>query len=186
MIIQLMGTVTHKDPSFVILTAFGVGYRVWVTPHTLAHIPENGEVTLWVHQAVREQSLDLYGFLSKEDLDFFELLIGVSGIGPKSALGILSIADATTLRAAITQGDTSYLTKVSGIGAKSAKKIVLELGDKLGTIAEGNLTEDTDALDALTTMGYSQAEAREALRAVSKDISGASERLKHALKYLAS
>lgn len=186
MFIQLRGVVAHKDPAYIVLDVAGVGYKVYVTPHTLAHTPENEEATLWTHLAVREQSLDVYGFLTQSDLEFFELLIGVSGVGPKSALGILSIADANTLRAAITQGDTTYLTKVSGIGAKSAKKIVLELGDKLGSRVEGNLAHDADAIDALTTMGYSLPEAREALKAVPADVTGASERLKSALKNLAT
>ena len=186
MITQLRGIVAGKDPEYIILDVGGVGYKVFVTPETLAHTPENQEVTLWTHLSVRETALDLYGFLNLPDLRFFELLIGISGVGPKSALSILSLADVPTLTSAISQGDTSYLTKVSGIGAKSAKKIVLELSDKVGKTAEdGSLKEDADALDALAAMGYSVAEAREALKNVPKDVTGASERLKHALKILA-
>lgn len=186
MFIQLRGTVAAKDPEYIVLDVSGVGYMVRVTPYTLAHTPENKEVTLWTHLAVRETALDVYGFLTKPDLDFFELLIGISGVGPRSALGILSLADVATLTNAIAEGDTTYLTKVSGIGAKSAKKIVLELSDKVGSSApSASLKEDAEAIDALTTMGYSSAEARDALKAVPHDIAGASERLKHALKLLA-
>lgn len=186
MFIQLRGVVTAKDPEYIVLDVSGVGYRVAVTPHTLAHTPENKEITVWIHLAVRETALDVYGFLTKQDLDFFELLIGISGVGPKSALGILSLADVDTLTNAIAEGDTTYLTKVSGIGAKSAKKIVLELSDKIGAIAPTvSLKEDADAIDALTTMGYTTAEARDALKAVPSDIVGAGERLKSALKLLA-
>ena len=187
MIIQLRGTIVAKDPEFLILDVSGVGYRVFVTPHTLANTPEHDNVTLWTHLAVRETAMDVYGFLTQDDLNFFELLIGISGVGPKSALGILGMADVQTLTAAISQGDTSYLTKVSGIGAKSAKKIVLELSDKVGKIAQpANFKDDADAIDALAAMGYSVAEARDALKEVPSDITGPSDRIKHALKLLAS
>ncbi|QSH39153.1 Holliday junction branch migration protein RuvA [Candidatus Kaiserbacteria bacterium] len=186
MIIQLRGTVVGKDPEYIILDVSGVGYKVFVTPETLAHTPEDKEAAVWTHLAVRETSLDIYGFLKREDMLFFELLIGISGVGPKSALSILSLADVTTLTSAISQGDTSYLTKVSGIGAKSAQKIVLELSDKVGALSENpSLKEDADAIDALTAMGYSVSEARTALKAVPKDVEGANARLKQALKALA-
>lgn len=187
MITQLRGSVVSKDPEYLILDVHGVGYKVFVTPETLAHTPENKEVVLWTHLSVRETAHDLYGFLNHVDLTFFELLIGISGVGPKSALSILSLADVATLTSAISEGDTSYLTKVSGIGAKSAKKIVLELSDKVGKTAENpTLKEDADTLDALAAMGYSVAEAREALKQVPNEVTGASERLKHALKLLAT
>jgi len=192
MFIQLRGIVVAKDPEYIVLDVGGVGYMVHVTPHTLANTPDDKpagagrEVTIWTHLAVRETALDVYGFLTKQDLDFFELLIGISGVGPKSALGILSLADVDTLTNAIAESDTTYLTKVSGIGAKSAKKIVLELSDKIGAIKPSmSLKEDAEAIDALTTMGYSVAEARDALKAVPNDVVGASDRLKSALKLLA-
>ena len=186
MFIQLHGTVTHKDPEYLVLMVSGVGYKVHVTPDTLAHAPEQADITVWTHLAVRETALDVYGFLNRRDLEFFEMLIGISGVGPKSALSILGLADVDTLTTAVSEGDTSYLTKVSGIGAKSAKKIVLELSDKIGkATSETTLKEDADTLDALVAMGYSHTEARDALKAVPKDISGANERLKAALKTLA-
>ncbi len=179
--------VVAKDPEYIVLDVAGVGYQVFVTPETLAHTSEERTVTLWTHLAVRETALDLYGFLKREDLVFFELLIGISGVGPKSALAILSLADVATLESAVREGDTTYLTKVSGIGAKSAKKIVLELSDKVGKGVEGqSLREDADTLDALTAMGYSVSEARDALKQVPKDIVGGNERLKYALKALAT
>jgi len=187
MITQLRGIVASKDPEFIVLDVGGVGYKVFVSPETLAHTPEDVEVRLWTHLSVRETALDLYGFRTREDLLFFELLIGISGVGPKSALSVLSLTDVATLSSAIASGDTSYLTKVSGIGVKSAKKIVLELSDKVGKMADDpSLKEDADAIDALTAMGYSVAEARQALKRVPKDTVGANERLKAALKVLAS
>ncbi|PCI30839.1 Holliday junction branch migration protein RuvA [Candidatus Kaiserbacteria bacterium] len=187
MFIQLTGKVALKDPEYMVLNVQGVGYKVLVSPDTLANSPENEDYTLWTHLAVREKSLDIYGFRNREDLEFFEMLIGVSGVGPKSAMAILSLADTSTLMSAIAQSDDSYLTKVSGIGAKSAKKIILDLGDKVGkSIHDPSLKEDMDAIEALATMGYSLAESRNALREVPRDITGAGERLKLALKTLSS
>ena len=144
---------------------------------------------MWTHLAVRENALDLYGFIERSELEFFEMLITISGIGPKSALGILSVAPVDTLRRAISSGDTSYLTKVSGIGRKNAEKIVVELRDKLGAIdanAGGTLREEVDALSALEALGYSAREAREALKAVGNNAISTQEKLKAALKSLGS
>ena len=142
---------------------------------------------MWTHLAVRENILDLYGFSSEEELRLFELLLTVSGIGPKSGLAVLDIATVETLRTAIAGGNASYLTKVSGIGKKTAEKIVLELQDKVGAIVEGSaatLHGDSEALEAMRALGYSQAEARDALRKVSSEIEGSSDRLREALRIL--
>jgi Holliday junction DNA helicase RuvA len=116
------------------------------------------------------------------------MLISISGIGPKGALGVLSVASVDTLRKAISAGDTSYLTKVSGIGKKIAEKIVLELKEKLGGAdfisGSETLQEEQDAIEALQALGYSMSEAREALKQISVDISGTSARVKEALKNL--
>ncbi|MCR4330264.1 MAG: Holliday junction branch migration protein RuvA, partial [Patescibacteria group bacterium] len=144
-------------------------------------------VSLWTHLAVRETSLDLYGFLEQPELEFFEMLITISGIGPKSALGILSVAPIDTIKHAIASGDTSYLTKVSGIGKKNAEKIVVELRDKLGgahALDGTMLKEDADVVAVLQSIGYSVKEARDALKGISKDTVGTSEKIKEALKQL--
>lgn len=189
MISHLSGTVLFSGERHIILDVSGVGYRISVTPDTLQKaITQKDAVQLWVHLAVREDSLNLYGFLEREELAFFELLIGISGVGPKSALGILSVAPVGTLRSAIVSGDTSYLTKVSGIGKKNAEKIVLELKDKLGGATEGASSagrkEEVDALEALAAIGYSQREAREALKDIPDSVKGTSQRVKAALKKL--
>jgi Holliday junction DNA helicase RuvA len=142
----------------------------------------------WTYLVVREDALDMYGFTDQTEVNFFELLIGVSGIGPKSALAILSLAPPETLRKAITSGDTGYLTKVSGVGRKSAEKIVLELRDKLGAIDLPGLREDlereSDSIEGLQALGYSLREAREALRKVPDNVTDPSERIRQALKSL--
>lgn len=185
MIGHLKGTVISQDLKSVILDVSGVGYKVFTNT---ASLPSKKEppLEMWTYLAVRENALDLYGFATKEELDFFELLITVSGIGPKSAMGILTIASIQNLKHAISTGDTSHLTKVSGVGKKNAEKIVMELKDKLGSFSaeSGHYSSgDMDALEALKSLGYGEREAREALKKVT-DAKDAGEKVKKALKIL--
>ncbi|OGG69652.1 Holliday junction DNA helicase RuvA [Candidatus Kaiserbacteria bacterium RIFCSPHIGHO2_02_FULL_55_25] len=187
MIGYLEGTVHSIRTGFAVLSVGGVGYKVAVLKETLARTKVGGAVSLWTYLAVREDALDLYGFLHEEELRFFELLLTVSGIGPKSALAVLDIASVETLRSAISAGNAGYLTTVSGIGKKTAEKIVLELKDKV--VAEmgdspAALKGDQEALEAMRSLGYSAAEARDALRKVPNDIEGGSDRLRAALRLL--
>ena len=170
MIGSIRGTIIEKTDKFLIVETGGVGYKINVSPDTLSKSKKEEEVLLWIHTHVREDAFDLYGFLHQAELEFFEMLLGVSGIGPRSALAILGVASIETLRKAIGTGDTSYLTKISGIGRKTAEKIVIELRDKMGEEREGtSLQGELDALEALKSLGYSQNEAREALKKVSPD-----------------
>ena len=188
MIGKLEGNVSYKDDRFLILNVGGVGYKVFTTAGILEKTKENDMVlSLWTHLAVRENALDLYGFIKKEELSFFELLISISGIGPKTALSILNIASIETLRRAVSSGDTSHLIKVSGIGKKNAEKIVLELKGKFEAEESWNeeyMQDEADTIEALTSLGYNQKEARESLKKISKDILGTSEKIKQALKIL--
>lgn len=187
MIAQLRGTITHRGINYVIIDISGIGYKVHATANTLRKLrKEKGIVMLWTHLAIRETSQELYGFLLEGELTFFEMLIGISGIGPKSALSILSLADVGTLRSAIMHNDTSYLTRVSGIGKKNAEKIVLELRDKLGALEadETHPSEQADTYEALRSLGYGASEVREVLNAIPSDIIDTGERLKAALKKL--
>ncbi|MFZ2523493.1 MAG: Holliday junction branch migration protein RuvA [Minisyncoccia bacterium] len=185
MIGRLKGEIVETDIKHVILDVSGVGYKIYTNAPTL-QIKLGMEAEFWTYLAVRENALDLYGFQSKDELHFFELLITVSGIGPKSALGILSVSSLNSLRQAITSGDVSILTKVSGIGKKNAEKIVIELRDKLEKDefdTSPSASMDVDALEALKALGYSEREAREALKKVveSRDTS---DKVKKALKIL--
>lgn len=186
MISQLTGKITFKDSNYLIINVGGVGYKVFASNDTLNSKNESSEATLWTYLSVRENSLDLYGFEGKEDLNFFEMIISISGIGPKKALGILNVATRETLVSAISSDDTSYLTKVSGIGAKNAQKIVMELKDKIGTIEGGatGIREEVDVIEALKSLGYSSREASDALKKVNKETAGTGERVKEALKIL--
>jgi Holliday junction DNA helicase RuvA len=188
MIGHLEGKVLAARAGSVILSVNGVGYKIATTRETAASIKGKKEAALWTHLAVREDALDLYGFADEEALIFFELLLTVPGIGPKSALAVLDIASIGTLRNAVTAGNASYLTNVSGIGKKTAAKIILELKDKVGKSDEKgvSLSDDEEALQAMRALGYTQSEARDALRKVPAHIERASERLREALKVLGS
>jgi len=187
MISQLTGKIVFKENNFLIINVSGVGYKVFVSNDTISELNKKEEsVTIWTFQVVRENALDLYGFLTKEDLDFFELIISVSGIGPKTGLGILNVATTNSLVSAISTGDTSYLTKVSGIGPKSAQKIVLELSDKVKklNIDSADIREEVDVVEALVSLGYSTKQASDSLQKVNKEVTGTGERVKEALKIL--
>ena len=187
MIIQLEGIIKFKTEKFVVLDVNGVGHRVFVSFGTLKKVSSNkGKVLFWTHLHVRENAMDVYGFLNYAELEFFEQLIQISGIGPKSALYVLDVAPLDILRRAIASGEKSYLTKVSGIGQRLAEKIVIELRDKLGAIGtehdQQSFKEEEEALEALRSLGYSLRESRDALRKLPEDITGVENIIKKALK----
>ena len=187
MIACLSGTVRRKDLNAIIVDVSGVGYKVLVTTETALEAAPSSPIFLWTHLVVRETSLELFGFLDKETLDIFELLITISGIGPKTALSILNVATPSMLRQAVASEDITYLTRVSGIGKKNAEKIVLELKDKLKTTDADksvNIRAEGDVLEALISLGYSERDTRDALKKVPKEVEGTSERVKAALKLL--
>ncbi|MFA6571980.1 MAG: Holliday junction branch migration protein RuvA [Bacteroidota bacterium] len=191
MIGSIKGKIILKTDKFIIVETAGVGYKINISPDTLSKLKkEDEEVLFWIHTHVREDILDLYGFLNREELEFFEMLINVSGIGPKGALGILGVASIETLKRAISTGDISYLTKVSGIGKKTAEKIIIELRDKMQNktgekMTDASLRDELDALEALKSLGYSQNEAREALKKVSPE-ANTNTKIREALKLLSS
>lgn len=188
MISNIEGRVNLRGDRFLTInTAGGVGYKVFVIPEVLNSSKKEGVVSLWTRLIVRDDSMELYGFKQYPELQFFETLIQISGVGPKSAMGILSIAPLDTIKKAIASGEVSYLTKVSGIGKKTAERVIVELRDKLGAMSEtGNamFKEDQDVLSALQSLGYSAGEAREALKNIPDSINGVNNRIKEALKML--
>ncbi|MDE1924892.1 MAG: Holliday junction branch migration protein RuvA [Patescibacteria group bacterium] len=174
-----------------IIEVGGVGYSVRIPAGALAELagaPGAG-ITLFVHTAVREDAIDLYGFLSEEELSFFKQLMSVSGIGPKSALNILNTAEVAVLKRGIAGGNAASLTKVFGIGKKSAERIVVELRDKVvlepasGT-ARGSHGDDAELVEALLALGYSAHESRQAIQSVPASLGSVNERLAAALKAL--
>lgn len=177
-----------RGSRFLVIDAGGVGYKVFVLPETLRGVKKSDSaLQFWTHLHVRENTLDLYGFMEYPELEFFETLIQISGIGPKSALGILAVAPLDTLKKAISSGEISYLTKVSGIGKKIAERVVIELRDKVGLLGEADKTmfkEEQDVLAAIQSLGYSGHEAKEALKKVPENVKGISARVKETLKIL--
>jgi len=189
MIKQLTGQIVHQENNYLVLNVGGIGYKIFTTIETKEKLTTdflNQSLTLWTHLSVKENALDLYGFLEKSDLDFFEMLITISGIGPKTALGILNVATVKTLISAIASNNTSYLTKVSGIGQKNAGKIILELKNKVGNSEKNdlNMKNDIDAIEGLKSLGYSNKEATDALKKIDKTITDVGAKIKEAMKHL--
>jgi holliday junction DNA helicase RuvA len=186
MISKIEGLVWDRAEKYITVGIGGLGIKVFTTSETIEISEKGKNISLLTHLVVREDALDLYGFLSKDELSFFEMLISISGIGPKTSLNVLNISSVSALKKAISSGDTSHLIKVSGIGRKIAEKIVIELKDKVGVHGEEEITlrDEIDAVEALKALGYSQREAREALRKVEKDIIKTGDRIREALKIL--
>jgi holliday junction DNA helicase RuvA len=188
MIAELQGKISSIKPNSAVVMVGGIGYQVFASTYTLGILAGQEDVHLHIHTHVREDALLLYGFLNEAEKAMFELLIGVSGIGPKVALSILSIADTKTLRTAVVHRDPSILTRVSGVGKKMAERIILELQNK---VEAGDLTDheearaDQEAFEALAALGYSVTQAREALKSVPSDVTDLSSRIRQALKNLA-
>ncbi len=198
MIALVRGTLAYKSIDHVIIDVGGVGYRLFVPLSTFYLLPESGEVTLITHTHVREDALLLYGFLTLEEKELFVLLIGISGIGPKVAVNILSHIPVGDLKRAIAAGDIKCLSGLPGIGKKTAERLVLELKDKVGPIDDlpgsngsaaaarqsaGGLINDV--ISALVNLGYKENQARKILESMelAPDLS-MEEVLKGALKVL--
>jgi len=188
MIASIKGKIKYIRGGAVIVDVQGIGYKVFTTPYTLGKIAGNTEeVEFYIYTHVREEALALYGFLNLEELEIFELLISISGIGPKAGMGILTVASPKTIRTAILNEDSTILTKVSGVGKKTAERVILELQNKVAALTENEkegAISDSDAIEALMGMGYSVTEARDALKSVPKDMVDVGQRIKHALKNL--
>lgn len=189
MISYLEGTIKHKGSNcLIVLTNNGVGYKVHVPLDIISRISLNSPISLYTHTHVKEDALDLYGFPTQENLALFELLIGVSGIGPKTALSIFGNGKLPKIKEAIVKGDVSFFTSVPRLGTKNAQKIIIELRPKLGSLGELDLTaesgETKEIVDALKSFGFSASEAKEALKSI-KDLEGTtSDKIRQALKYL--
>ncbi|MFZ5559902.1 MAG: Holliday junction branch migration protein RuvA [Patescibacteria group bacterium] len=180
------GEIEYSTDRYVIVDVDGIGYKVFISGNTFKKLPKVGEkVKLYTHLHVREDIMDLYGFLDRKELEFFELLISISGIGPKGATNILNVASVETLKKAIANEESSILTKVSGIGKKTAEKIILELKSKVsGEYLDDKFGAGGEAIDALVSLGYKLHEAREALKKVPENIKDVGDKVKAALKLL--
>jgi Holliday junction DNA helicase RuvA len=190
MIGKLTGTLGDKNPPQVLVDCNGVGYEVHVPMSTFYNLPGVGDkVSLLTHFVVREDAQILYGFGSSAEREAFRLLIKISGVGPRTALSVLSGMSVADIAQAVTVQDAGRLVKVPGIGKKTAERLLLELKGKFGAdlgLPSAGATSDaqTDILQALVALGYSDKEAAASLKALPKDV-GVSEGIKLALKALA-
>ena len=191
MIYSVAGKLALKADHFVVVETGGLGLKLMVSERTVKELPPVGatHVALYSYLHVRENGMELYGFLSEEELIYFEMLISVSGVGPKSALAILDVARLDELSAAIKEGRPDLLTRASGIGRKTAERVIVELRTKVQSAKSGLVVEkmetDSDLIEALSNLGYRREDARVALTKVDPKVHGLEARLKAALAILA-
>lgn len=168
MIGYLHGNIIDCGESTLLVDVQGVGYLVYASTSTVSACLPGSSVKIFIHTVVREQNLDLYGFTEAKEKSLFELLITISGIGPKVALSILNATTPETLSHAVISKDSSVLTKVSGIGKKNAEKIILELENKIDASwsgpGESNSRDDFEVFEALEALGYRSRDIQESLR----------------------
>jgi holliday junction DNA helicase RuvA len=184
MISSLEGKITLKKDKFVILEVAGVGYKVFLSRQTLLRLPEIGQnLKVFTYQNVKEEALDLYGFLTYEGLEFFETLMDIRGVGPKSALDISDLGSLDKIKDRILKQDEKIFEGIPGIGSKKAMTIILELTGKIKML--GNKKDSADeAESALMQLGFSKQQAKDALSRVPENIKNSEERIKLALKNL--
>ncbi len=184
MIASLRGKVLEVHASSALVEVAGIGYAIKAPVPVLTALKAGEERFFYVHDHVREDAHDLFAFTTRDELSLFERLLSVSGVGPKVALTVMSSGTSAAVRGAILKGDLAMLTSVPGVGTKTAQKIVLELKGQIvdpGDVPPG----DAEVLEALVSLGYAAAQAREALKAVPKNVTDVSERVREALKRLA-
>lgn len=188
MISKITGKVIDQGLGHLVIETGGIGFFVRTTPENASKILNLGEeIEMWTHLAVREDALDLYGFSSRDELGLFKNLLSVQGVGPKTALNILSRGSAERLSEAISNADKDYLVKIAGLGKKITEKIILELQTKLENVSgENRAGFDSDILEALKALGYRDMEARKVIENLPKDLKEEKDRLKTALQMLNS
>lgn len=177
MIGHLKGQIISSKPTQIILDVNGVGYKVGISINTFEKIVDKNEVSLFIHTQVKEDSISLYGFFTESEKEMFELLISISGIGPKIALGLLSGISVDSLKEAIEEGNVTRITAVPGIGRKTAERLVLELRSKVENISEGEFKDlppsiKNEAISALSTLGYNIKVAEKVVRELLVENSG--------------
>ena len=206
MFYYIKGKLAHLDPTYAVVDAGGVGYKLTISASTHSQMPphrsvsEAPEVTLYSYMAVREDGIELFGFATEEELDSFKMLITVSGVGPKAAISILSLLSPQKLALAICTDYKKTISKANGIGPKTAARIVLELKDKLKKVTvldgddavladdldmmSGNSDKRSDAISALTVLGYTRSEAESVIRKIDISSLEVDDIIREALKKL--
>jgi Holliday junction DNA helicase RuvA len=190
MIAHVSGVASEKFNSSVIVDVHGVGYEVAVALGDFEQTLLNEPVKFYTHHHIREQSQELFGFTSLAAKKLFEMLITVQGVGPKAALAILSLGESETVRNAIANSDSAFITKASGVGKRIAERVVVDLADKVGLAIRTNVSNEgashqlahsDEALEALMALGYNLNDATRALEGISADLSTA-DRVTQALR----
>jgi len=187
-IYSVAGELAFKRENVVGLEVSGVGYKITMSAQSVGRLPSVGSaVKIFTHLAVREDGWELFGFLDEESLKVFELLISVSGVGPKSALSVLNNAAPSRVLSAVAQGKTELLEKSSGIGKRLAARIILELGDKARSVSVGGRAVefedvDRDVWEALKNLGYKERDIRRVLSKIEPKLTKLADRLRDALK----
>lgn len=198
MLYNIRGKLTVSDVNFIVVECGGVGFKCFTTLNTVKNIGRTGdEVNVFTYLSVREDAMDLYGFATLDELNAFKLLISVSGIGPKAAAAILSELAPDRLAVCIASGDAKAITRAQGVGKKTAERVVLELKDKMGSIAVGDASDvvssvasvgessnSAEAVEALVALGYSQSDAAVVVSGMDKSLS-VDEMIRNGLKQLA-
>ncbi|MBU1132230.1 Holliday junction branch migration protein RuvA [Patescibacteria group bacterium] len=191
MLSYIKGKIILKTEHFLIIENQGLGYKIFVASNISQSAQSGNETELFLYQHVREDSLQLFGFSDYNELSLFELLISVSGIGPKTALGVFALAGVNDIKSAIINNDSSMLKKVSGIGNKTAERIVLELKNKVAGIvgvggikSKEEMSADSEAVEALTALGFSREKVREVLQEIDPQIKDVRLIVRDALKKL--
>ena len=185
----LNGTIELLQRPFVITDVHGVGYKVLVPDSVYSKLSLGQKIKIFTYTHVREDALDLFGFLESQDLGLFESLLTISGIGPKTALNIFSFGERKDIIEAIIKGDVTFFTSVPRLGTKNAQKIIIELKNKMGSEADLDLTgkdllENAEVVQALKNFGFSVGEAQKAVREVKKEGISTEEKIRLALKAL--
>lgn len=185
----LEGVIVIRDDPHIVIDVGGIGYRVTVPKNVLAKGAGNGQkFKVFTHTHVRDDAIELFGFEAPEDLKLFKHLIGVSGVGPKTAMNIFGVGNRQSIVEAIIKGDVSFFSLVPRLGKKNAQKIIIELKNKFGGVEDLDLSQDLDGNDevivGLKSFGFSQKEAMDALRAAKNKGKTVEEKIRLALKYL--
>lgn len=185
MFYSLTGDIVYRDSNSVAISCGGVAFKCFTSQVTLAEIGDKHSATLYTYLSVKEDALDLFGFYDETELDFFKMLISITGVGPKAAVAILSVLTPDSLALAIASGDHKAITKAQGVGPKLAQRIVMELKDKIGgiSLSQGaqqavssvssavSSSAQSEALEALEMLGYSRSEASSAVSKLDKSLS---------------
>ena len=183
MIFSLKGKIIYKGDEFFVLETNKIGYQIFVSDKFLKKIKLNEQIKVFTYLYLREETQELYGFESLEELEFFKKLLTISGVGPKIAQGILSLGKISEIKKAIQEGKIDFLAKVPGIGKKIAQKIILDFSGKIEEIIKPKTT-DKKLIDALLKLGYKKSEIKEIISQIPPEIEKTEEKIKYALKIL--